>query len=328
MGLCFLSKFPVSFLRPLVPHHIHIGIPAAAMKTDLPDGWTEYVPVGKRIPGTRFIAFKVPLKKNYDNKLTPCQRFSPTDLITEIEKQNETLGLIVDLTCTKRYYFPEELPKTIKYHKIFTAGQQIPNNKVYHEFRSVVNRYLSENSGNNNLVGVHCTHGLNRTGYLVCRYLIDVIGMEPSEAIEKFNKSRGHCMERENYLDDLLHCNTRNNAGINQPSLPQYSHPHHDPRRNFHSAPRWWPPQWHGEQPWFNGGGHSRPNHHRNRHFSPQGGATWAQVSDSSFSQQNGVNSGNSAPVQAFPQRFTGKQGTAARASGPQHRGQGCPYQR
>ncbi len=33
------------------------------------------------------------------------------------------------------------------------------------------------------LVGVHCTHGLNRTGYLVCRYMIDKLDFEPEAAI-------------------------------------------------------------------------------------------------------------------------------------------------
>ncbi|XP_077330592.1 RNA/RNP complex-1-interacting phosphatase-like isoform X2 [Lithobates pipiens] len=177
---------------------------AADMKNHLPERWTEYSAVGRRIPGTRFITFKVPLQKVFDNKLTPLQRFSPSSLISEIEKQNEELGLVVDLTCTKRYYTPQEFPASVKYAKIFTAGQQVPSDDVIHEFTSIVKRFLSENTENDKLVGVHCTHGLNRTGYLVCRYMIDVLGVVPSEAIDRFNKSRGHCIERKNYLDDLL----------------------------------------------------------------------------------------------------------------------------
>ena len=33
------------------------------------------------------------------------------------------------------------------------------------------------------LIGVHCTHGVNRTGYLICRYLIDKLHWEPENAI-------------------------------------------------------------------------------------------------------------------------------------------------
>ncbi|KAK2501706.1 hypothetical protein MC885_007411, partial [Smutsia gigantea] len=34
------------------------------------------------------------------------------------------------------------------------------------------------------LIGVHCTNGINRTGYLICRYLIDVEGWDPDTAIQ------------------------------------------------------------------------------------------------------------------------------------------------
>ena len=34
------------------------------------------------------------------------------------------------------------------------------------------------------LVGIHCTHGVNRTGYLLSRYLIEYLNFEPEKAIE------------------------------------------------------------------------------------------------------------------------------------------------
>lgn len=33
------------------------------------------------------------------------------------------------------------------------------------------------------LIGVHCTHGLNRSGFLVCRYMIEEMGKPPLDAI-------------------------------------------------------------------------------------------------------------------------------------------------
>ena len=52
-------------------------------------------------------------------------------------------------------------------------------------------------------IGVHCTHGINRTGYLVCRYMIQRLGWIPEEAIAAFGAARGHPIERANYLADL-----------------------------------------------------------------------------------------------------------------------------
>ncbi|XP_041604411.1 RNA/RNP complex-1-interacting phosphatase-like [Vulpes lagopus] len=71
------------------------------------------------------------------------------------------------------------------------------------EFKCAVNEFLKENTDNDKLIGVHCTYGLNRTGYLICRYLIDVQGMRPDDAIEIFKRCRGHCLERQNYTEDL-----------------------------------------------------------------------------------------------------------------------------
>ncbi|NXO01614.1 DUS11 phosphatase, partial [Rhinopomastus cyanomelas] len=165
--------------------------------------WTDYVPLGRRMPGTRFIAFKVPLKKSFDNKLLPEERFSPQDLIKKIKEQKEELGLIIDLTYTTRYYRPEELPDTLSYAKIFTMGHEIPSRETIFQFNQVVTKFLRENQDNDKLIGVHCTHGLNRTGYLVCRYLIDVEGVDPDTAIQLFNRARGHPIERINYIQDL-----------------------------------------------------------------------------------------------------------------------------
>ncbi|PIO23222.1 hypothetical protein AB205_0120800 [Aquarana catesbeiana] len=58
----------------------------------------------------------------------------------------------------------------------------------------------------------------------LCRYMIDVLGVVPSEAIERFNKSRGHCIERKNYLDDLLEGKPR--RGRYPHTTSQTPHPH------------------------------------------------------------------------------------------------------
>ncbi|XP_030625394.1 RNA/RNP complex-1-interacting phosphatase [Chanos chanos] len=190
---------------------------APKKKSAIPDRWTDYKALGKRIPGTRFIAFKVPLKQSLQKLLPPSKAFGPLDLMQLMEKEKQELGLIIDLTFTTRYYQPEDLPDTVYYVKIFTAGHEVPNDKTILCFKKAVRAFLRDNQSNDKLIGVHCTHGLNRTGYLVCRYLIDVDGLEPGDAINLFNASRGHCIERLNYLDDLRSGPRRSNEGMEQP---------------------------------------------------------------------------------------------------------------
>ncbi|XP_070428476.1 RNA/RNP complex-1-interacting phosphatase isoform X5 [Equus przewalskii] len=203
-------------LKPQLPQllPLHLGpvldtLQACLLMGEM--GWKDYLAVGQRMPGTRFIAFKVPLKKNFEEKLAPEECFSPLDLFTKIREQNEELGLIIDLTYTHRYYKPEDLPETIPYLKIYTIGHQVPDDDTIFKFKCAVNGFLKDNKDNDKLIGVHCTHGLNRTGYLICRYLIDVEGMRPDAAIELFNRCRGHCLERQNYIEDLQNGPIRKN---------------------------------------------------------------------------------------------------------------------
>ncbi|EAT44190.1 AAEL004437-PA [Aedes aegypti] len=70
-------------------------------------------------------------------------------------------------------------------------------------FIRTVNDFLAEEENKDKLIGVHCTHGLNRTGYFVCAYMILVQGLAPRAAINAFNDARAHTMERANYLNHL-----------------------------------------------------------------------------------------------------------------------------
>lgn len=188
----------------------------AHKKNGIPDRWLDYKAVGKRLPGTRFIAFKVPLKMALNSQLSSCDVFGHWELLDILKRQNQDLGLIIDLTFTTRYYKAEDVPESLHCVKIFTAGHEIPSDAAILSFKRAVRRFLCENTDNDKLIGVHCTHGLNRTGYLICRYLIDVDGVDPHEAIKLFNSSRGHAIERQNYLKDLQSGLKRSNEGIEE----------------------------------------------------------------------------------------------------------------
>ncbi|RVE66194.1 hypothetical protein OJAV_G00124450 [Oryzias javanicus] len=185
-------------------------------KNDIPDRWLDYSAVGRRLPGTRFIAFKVPLNQALTQKLPASAAFGPWELLDAVSRERQELGLIIDLTFTTRYYGPQDLPESMMVVKIATAGHHIPNDGAILSFKRAVRNFLRQNQNNDTLIGVHCTHGLNRTGYLICRYLIDVDGMDPAAAVNLFNSSRGHAMERQNYLDDLHHGPKRSNAGMEE----------------------------------------------------------------------------------------------------------------
>ncbi|XP_018080682.1 uncharacterized protein LOC108696129 isoform X2 [Xenopus laevis] len=193
-------------------------------KNSIPGRWRSLTAVGQRIPGSRFIAFKVPLKWQANQRVSPTQKFTPKDLLSEIRARNEDLGLIIDLTNTERYYTDKEIPRSVQYIKLNTAGLQIPEDTTIHQFKRIVRRFIWQNTDNDKLIGVHCTTGINRTGYLICRYLIDVDGWDPDTAVSVFAQARGHPIEGAVYTDDLLNGPTRSNLGIDQPPSVEETH--------------------------------------------------------------------------------------------------------
>ena len=236
----------------------------------IPDRWLDYIPSGKRIGDSPFIAFKVPLKPkiltkerkrkagdkgptktkdsnnagkkstaNTRNSTTPSENkdvlsFAGNDMLPIIEEiianvvsysshqvpdtndwtprtllqEHPDLELVIDLTNTDRYYNgkcdlnrDQDPSHNVEYAKIFTPGHQVPDNNTVSKFFSVVDHFLHNN--NNGLIGVHCTHGVNRTGYMICRYLVQRLKWDPEQALKVFADCRGHPIERQNYVKDV-----------------------------------------------------------------------------------------------------------------------------
>jgi len=51
--------------------------------------------------------------------------------------------------------------------------------------------YSNEMMNSNFLIVVHCTHGVNRAGYMVARYLIDRFGLQAEDAMKRVTEARG-----------------------------------------------------------------------------------------------------------------------------------------
>nr|XP_034974527.1 RNA/RNP complex-1-interacting phosphatase isoform X2 [Zootoca vivipara] len=106
--------------------------------------------------------------------------------------------LMFHLTLDYKYHYLQTIVANVRQY----LTSNLMKNKVASATEPLLNQFVLPISLDK-LIGVHCTHGLNRTGYLVCRYLIDVEGMEPNMAIELFNRCRGHSIERKNYIEAL-----------------------------------------------------------------------------------------------------------------------------
>ncbi|MFH4973312.1 hypothetical protein AB6A40_000021 [Gnathostoma spinigerum] len=171
----------------------------------VPKQWTRYAPVGSVIPGTRFIAFKTPINEPLSTKIFKDQRFNVNDLFRILAEKDISLGLVIDLTDTDRFYDHKDIQNMcVAYEKINCPGRGfIEREELVDSFYCTVDNFLEENSENELLIGVHCTNGINRCGFMICHYLVDRLDWTSHDAIDAFERARGYPIERGSYVQAL-----------------------------------------------------------------------------------------------------------------------------
>lgn len=100
------------------------------------------------------------------------------------------IGLWIDLTNTDRYYFKEDIQnQDCIYVKINCGGHgEIPSFRDVNRFISVVHDFTIQSP--HECIVVHCTHGLNRTGFMIISFLVRQLNYNIQQAFDDFQTSR------------------------------------------------------------------------------------------------------------------------------------------
>ena len=150
--------------------------------------WKKCSKHGNQIEGTPFIAFKIPISTETDWDLNTLMKTTP------LSNMNLIISLQIDRE--REFYNQKDVERLHGVKYIFCPrvwSGKIPNEESVTKFFNEVDHMLEKNS--NALIGVHCVHGVNRTGYMICRYLIENKGWDPLKAMEAFEKARGENMK-------------------------------------------------------------------------------------------------------------------------------------
>uniref|UniRef100_A0A914WW80 Tyrosine specific protein phosphatases domain-containing protein n=1 Tax=Plectus sambesii TaxID=2011161 RepID=A0A914WW80_9BILA len=184
-------------------------------KKKTPDRWEQYMPMGKVIEGTRFVAFKTPLKQSLCTRIDKNDHFNVSHVLMEVTRLGRRLGMVVDLTNTDRYYDSNDLTMLgVEYVKLNCPGHEVDGREdIVDKFIYNIDSFLSRHPDEDLLIGVHCTHGINRTGYLISRYLIDRCDWSADAAMGAFEAGRGYAIERGNYVLALNRAEAQRKSG-------------------------------------------------------------------------------------------------------------------
>ncbi|XP_050236991.1 uncharacterized protein LOC126686796 isoform X2 [Mercurialis annua] len=168
----------------------------------LPPGWLGCPAYGEAIG--RIIPSKVPLSESF-NKNIPGKRYTPQHVINEQRQLGREIGLVIDLTNSVRYYpisaWSEE---GISHIKIRCKGRDsVPDDASVYKFVDEVSQFCSQTTNGEKCILVHCTHGHNRTGYMIAHFLKRTRSISVTEAIGIFAKARPPGIYKDDYIDSL-----------------------------------------------------------------------------------------------------------------------------
>ncbi|XP_006900251.1 PREDICTED: mRNA-capping enzyme-like [Elephantulus edwardii] len=141
----------------------------------IPPRWLNCPRRGQLVAG-KFLPLKTMLGPRYDSQVAEENQFHPSMLPNYLKSLKVKMGLLVDLTNTSRFYDRNDIEKEgIKYIKLQCKGHgECPTAENTETFIRLCERFNERNPPE--LIGVHCTHGFNRTGFLICAFLDETVG--------------------------------------------------------------------------------------------------------------------------------------------------------
>lgn len=113
-----------------------------------------------------------------------------------------TLVSIIDISADIPPYSPKNLSH-ITYYKCATVSKVVPDQGSVRRFVQLVDDILSNCEVKEPLIAVHCHYGFNRTGFLICCYLIERLGWTVREAVDGFRAARSPGIKHPHFIDAL-----------------------------------------------------------------------------------------------------------------------------
>nr|XP_046228371.1 mRNA-capping enzyme isoform X2 [Scatophagus argus] len=171
---------------------------------------------------TKFLPMKTMLGPRYDDQVAEENRFHPSMLSNYLKSLKVKMGLLVDLTNTTRFYDRNDIEKEgIKYVKLQCKGHgECPSQETTSMFIRLCEHFVEKNP--TEMIGVHCTHGFNRTGFLICAYLVEKMDWSIDAAVAAFSNSRPPGIYKGDYLTELFRRYSDEEHTPPAPALPEW----------------------------------------------------------------------------------------------------------
>ena len=184
----------------------------------VPPGWLKCPRKSEGLIGGKFLAFKTPLSERFDEQVPAEYRFSPSMLFSSMKSYKQKIGLWIDLTKTDRFYNKSIVEQNdCRYVKLKCEGHQgAPTEDKVRVFIHICQKFIAQHPLE--IVAVHCTHGFNRTGFMIVSYLIEQFDWSAEAAWSHFKQHRPVGIYKQEYIQEIF---VRYGEASDAPSAPE-----------------------------------------------------------------------------------------------------------
>ncbi|KAJ8865971.1 hypothetical protein PR048_033495 [Dryococelus australis] len=200
-----------------------------------PHHWMHCPRKAGELVANKFLAFKTPLSSAFDDQVPADCRFYPSMVFSSMRSYKRTIGLWIDLTNTTRFYNKQDIEsQDCGYLKLQCRGHgETPSNDQTRTFVQICDNFISQHPLE--IIAVHCTHGFNRTGFLIASYLVEKMDCSLEAAISQFAQARYVTMDfphkpvcrteriyKADYIEELVRRYDDVEGALRAPELPSW----------------------------------------------------------------------------------------------------------
>ncbi|GAB0094237.1 hypothetical protein DMENIID0001_094970 [Sergentomyia squamirostris] len=153
----------------------------------------------------RFVTFKQPVDSHPEKENVAVEDvFTSSMLIESVIVRGRSLGAWIDLTTRKGYYDPQAVRDVGARYISMPCEESYgpPSALMVRLFLKHVDKCIESNP--EDVIGVHCFHGFNRSGFMVVAYMIERLDYSVEKALAVFADIHPPGIYKQAYVQELF----------------------------------------------------------------------------------------------------------------------------
>ena len=223
-----VTGLPVSFSGVFNTRVTDTNVPTVLSKLQK---WGDYESYGEPVGPSRFIPMKTPLSPTLladlgvrgderaddlehpraSEEITTTERITPRvhtlpGFLAAQKRRGRDVGLVIDLSNHDCLYSDGILETGVRRVHVRNVAKSVPGVDAVAEVIETASAFWNDARFPKNAekyVAIHCAYGFNRTGFVLCCYLVEKCGLSAAQALAAFAEARKPGVKHERFREAL-----------------------------------------------------------------------------------------------------------------------------